>query len=324
MAPTPPGPPETPVLPASVPVAADAPAVPTPAMGVADTQTPGPLPAPPFVMPPGTPPVPAGAPAGAPSPVPAVDSAPGFVSVPAPVSAATAAVAADAPLPPAAAGAAVSPEQQAVNAPARPEQELSALIRSVFRRPDGLPRHFNAPAMTRDLADTLRVIDARSSELEPGIREGVRALVREIASDLQFTHRLHNEFTPVLQIPLALPGDRQATASLYVWNDAERQGRRIDPKNATLFLSLFTAHMGRVEALCKVIGPSVEADFKAPGDDGASALRGGGKALADLLEAHGYTLRRLTATLKDQPSDMIDADQARIANRGLYSFDRRV
>jgi hypothetical protein len=202
------------------------------------------------------------------------------------------------------------------------KKELTDLVASLFRRPN-LIRSLNASGLTKELSEMLRTVEARSSELPSETRDAVRAMVREIASDLRLTNRL-NEFTPVVQIPLTLSDDTKSTASLYVWNDAESKGRRVDPKNATLFLSLFTAHIGRVEALCKVIGPSVECDFSARREDGAAALRGGGTALSKLLEAHGFKLQRFTASLKEHPSDLIDAGQERLAKRGHYMFDRSV
>jgi len=195
-------------------------------------------------------------------------------------------------------------------------------VASLLLRPQ-LMRSANTAGLTRELSETLRTIDARVSELPSETRAEVRSLLRDIASDLRFTNRL-NEFTPVMQIPLTLPDDSKSTASLYVWNDAENKGRRVDPKNATLFLSLFTANMGRVEALCKVIGPSVECDFNVRREDGATAIRGNGSTLMKLLEAHGFKLQRFTAFFKEQPSDLIDAGQTRLVKRSSYAFDRSV
>jgi len=197
----------------------------------------------------------------------------------------------------------------------------AALVRALFRPAGAPPRALGGAA--RDMADVLKMVDARVGELSPDARAPARALIRELAEDLKFFSKM-NEFIPVAQIPLALADGPRTTASIYVWNDAEDGGRRADPKNATVFLSLFTAHMGRVEALCKVAGPSVECDFRAPAGGGAAALRGGGNDLAKLLEAHGFQLRRFTAAESGRPSDLIDAAEHRAVVAPRYSFDRTV
>ncbi|MDR0670711.1 MAG: hypothetical protein LBF64_00160 [Oscillospiraceae bacterium] len=223
-----------------------------------------------------------------------------------------------------------SPANPPDGLPPPPDREnappLRAALAELFRdiRPgqaDGLPRAMDADRLTRALLDALRAAGEEASARPPAERARAEATLRDIAAGVRFTQQLGN-FATVVQWPVILNG-QETTAELYIFGgDGARS--RIDPKNATLFLSLSTAHMGRVEALVKVIGKHVECDFRLPSKEQADFVRAAAPKLGALLEGAGYRLTRSSSIqLLEPAAGPLAVAEAKAFFDRRYRFDRQ-
>ncbi|MCL2748193.1 MAG: flagellar hook-length control protein FliK [Oscillospiraceae bacterium] len=168
-------------------------------------------------------------------------------------------------------------------------------------RPDhGLaPEEINADKLHRELAETLRAIAGQAETLPAERRDAILSLLKDIASDARFSPLL-DRFATVVQWPLSV-GGHKAEGELYVFRDKNKK-TRIDPRNATLFLSLTTARLGCVEVFVRVIGNQVECDFKLAEKEGVVATQGQADTLRGLLESQGYRLARSSFAKKEKPA----------------------
>jgi len=157
----------------------------------------------------------------------------------------------------------------------------------------------NPAQLSRDIAETLRAVSEKAAGMPPARQEAVLALTREIAEGVQFAQQL-DRFATVVQWPLLWEG-RPAEAEMYVFRDGKDK-KKIDPCNATLFLSLTTACLGRVESLIRVIGKNVECEFRLESKKTAAAVQSGANVLRDLLERGGFSLTRSSFEKQDKPS----------------------
>ncbi|MCL2081517.1 MAG: hypothetical protein FWH16_05385, partial [Oscillospiraceae bacterium] len=124
------------------------------------------------------------------------------------------------------------------------EQKIASLFRKVDpHSPHRLPGELNARELARELDELIEAVRHKLPELAPRQREALARSVNELEQSVKFLDGL-NRFTPIVNVPLQW-GDRRTTAELYVFNDSGR-GRKIDPHNATVFISLMTANTGRV------------------------------------------------------------------------------
>ncbi|MDR0380566.1 MAG: flagellar hook-length control protein FliK, partial [Oscillospiraceae bacterium] len=186
-----------------------------------------------------------------------------------------------------------------------------------------LPRAMDADQLTRRLLDALRAAGEAASAHPPAERMRAEAVLRDIAAGVRFTQQLGN-FAAVVQWPVMLNG-REATAELYVFGGDSGARGRIDPKNATLFLSLGTANMGRVEVLVKVIGQQVECDFRLPSKEQANFVRSAAPKLGALLEGAGYRLTRSSFIQSLEPAaGPLAVAEARAFFDRRYRFDRQI
>jgi len=154
-------------------------------------------------------------------------------------------------------------------------------------------------------------------------RTELLSTAREIVQTLRFTEQI-NQCTAFVQLPVNINGEK-TTAQLYVFNDSEEK-KKIDPQNATLFLSLKTVNLGTVEGFVKVIGTGVEADFALQTEEAAGHFRAGLSDLSNLLESRGYRLERVTAAIAktDEPLPPAAVEKGRQEMVGRYRFNRAV
>lgn len=186
-----------------------------------------------------------------------------------------------------------------------------------------LPRELDAPKITREIGRVLARALETVRDLPEQTRAEVLRVTRDIVQTLRFSEQLGNCAT-YAQLPLSVNGER-TTAQLYVFNDSGKT-KKIDPQNATVFLSLSTANIGMVEGFIKVIGLGVEADFSLQSEESARLFRSGLTELSELLEAQGYRLERLSAAVaqNEEPTMPAAVEKGHFEMAGRYTFNRAV
>lgn len=207
-----------------------------------------------------------------------------------------------------------------------PAEELREMARALFKKVEAgrgslLSKELDAPSLKRELIRFLSALEERSELLPNGVRHTAARAAREIGQSFSFMEQINN-FTAYVQLPLNING-AETTAELYVFND-NREKKNIDPQNATMFFSLGTANIGRVEVFAKVIGKDVQCDFGLEAQDGAALFRGHMEALAALLDAGGYRLSRASAGVRERSSDVLEISRKRPELASRYTLDRSV
>ncbi len=203
---------------------------------------------------------------------------------------------------------------------------LSDMIRDIYtslkdKDPALLAKELDAGALKQKLEEALTAVRERAASLPEAQRQPLMERAREIADSAKFISDL-NGGSAFVQLPIML-GGKAATADLYVFGEKKKKDR-IDPKNATVFVSLDTVSLGKVEAFVKVIGDTVECDFSLGSKETASFFQHGGQELLSLLEAAGYRLTRARFSHRDRPSDLIDVPRRREAVERRYALDVRI
>ncbi|MDR1668877.1 MAG: flagellar hook-length control protein FliK [Oscillospiraceae bacterium] len=216
-------------------------------------------------------------------------------------------------------------QQQPATQTALGETDIPRLLDAIFTKVERgrtLPREMDVPRQTREIGRMLtRVLDA-AREMPEGARTEIMKAARDVVENLRFSDQL-NHCASFAQMPLTLNGER-TTAQLYVFNDSKEK-KRIDPHNATVFVSLATANLGTVEGFVKVIGTGVDADFSLQTESAARLFRAGLPELGAMLEAQGYRLERVNASAeKPAPSTPAKVEKDRAVRAERYRFNRTV
>jgi hypothetical protein len=215
------------------------------------------------------------------------------------------------------------PAQQPAAAPPLRELLEALFARAAPERKLELPRELDVPKQAREIGRLLTQLIETSRGWPAQTRAGLLDTARDIVQALRFAEQI-NHCASFAQIPISINGEK-TTAQLYIFNDGEKK-KKIDPKNATLFVSLRTMNLGMVEGFLKIIGMGVEADFTLRSEAAAQLFRSGLPELSGLLEARGYRLERVTAGVarEDAPLPPAAVEKGRNEMAGRYRFNRAV
>ncbi len=207
-------------------------------------------------------------------------------------------------------------------------KSLNALVKSLFKvidrtRADGLPQEIQADKVLRELTETLSTIKGEIESLNSDEKQGILESIQDIEDSLHFMEQL-NKDTSFVQIPVNINGNN-TTVELYVLKDGNKK-KKIDPSNATIFLSLFTINLGRIESLVNIRGKSIECTFRSEDEEILTFIKKNSMPLYHLLDAQGYKLTNVMVQpiTKSQQANITNVEQIKKQVDKKYSFDTRV
>jgi len=120
-------------------------------------------------------------------------------------------------------------------------------------------RDINVKEFYRDIYKKLEIVRKVLEETDIPGKQEILNKVDNIKSDINFLNEL-NKHTVYFQIPLKI-FDKNTNGELYILK--RNNGRkRIDPQNATVFLSLDTENLGQVDSLISVNKKNVSLNFR--------------------------------------------------------------
>jgi len=128
----------------------------------------------------------------------------------------------------------------------------------------------------------------RSSSAPPALKAALERQIASVEDGVRIINDL-NERHHYVQIPLSLYGS-ESDMELFVMKRGGGR-KRINPEDATLFISLNTVNLGRVDALIKTGAyKSVSLSFRLDGDDALDLMKAARPFLHTALAKKGYRL----------------------------------
>lgn len=150
----------------------------------------------------------------------------------------------------------------------------------------------------------------------------IRDTLSNLSDNIDFIKHI-NQFTNYLQFPLLMNGNA-GNAKLYVFKEGKR-GTKIDPKNATVLLSLDLKNTGHLECLIAVQGKSIGITFRTEDLETGEIIRGQIDELRSSLEAKGYSLNRAKVINLEEPFNLLKLEaMTNEYNRDRMHFDERI
>lgn len=162
-------------------------------------------------------------------------------------------------------------------------------FKSLFVRTDSgdLKTDLEVKKIYRDLAEKLDTV--RNAVLQSGIpgAEDILARVNSLDDGLKLLSQI-NSSSAYFQIPLNLSGFN-TTGELYVMKRDPRR-KKIDPGNVTMFISLDTQNIGRIEAITEIKGRNISLNLRAEDQGIIDFIKENFKLLYNGLAEKGYRL----------------------------------
>lgn len=150
----------------------------------------------------------------------------------------------------------------------------------------------------------------------------IRDTLSNLSDNIDFIKHI-NQFTNYLQFPILMNGNA-GNAKLYVFKEGKR-GTKIDPKNATVLLSLDLKNTGHLECLIAVQGKSIGITFRTEDLETGEIIRGQIDELRSSLEAKGYSLNRAKVINLEEPFNLLKLEaMTNEYNKDRMHFDERI
>ena len=158
----------------------------------------------------------------------------------------------------------------------------------------------------KELYEKLDVIKQEIAASAYPLKEQFTDKLDNIQNNLRFMNEASN-YAAYLQIPVSLKGSDK-TAELYI---LKREGskKKLDPENMTVFVSLDTQNLGRVDSLISVSRKSVMINFKLEDKKLSEAFSSNSSELFNSLEEIGYKLVGMNFGLIKDKINLVNAQK---------------
>lgn len=204
-------------------------------------------------------------------------------------------------------------------------EKLKTAFKSMFVNTDSeeLKSELEVKKLYSDLAEKLDIIKSTAGYSGlPGADE-ITARINSLNDGIRLLNQI-NSSTAYYQIPLNINGFN-TTGELYVMK-REHSRKRIDPKDVTMFISLDTQNIGRIETVIDIKGKNVGMNLRAEEQGIIDFVRENYKHLYNSLLDKGYRLVDIKYRLIEEETNPVKMDRnikEELAN-GRYSVDMRI
>ncbi|MCX7710390.1 MAG: flagellar hook-length control protein FliK [Clostridia bacterium] len=186
---------------------------------------------------------------------------------------------------------------------------------------DAHPEDMNVHKLYKDLLSKIETI---RENLQQNNTQNNRELMHKLdnlESNIKFISEINN-FNSYVQIPLNM-NNNNTTGELYVLKRDSRR-KKIDPENATMFISLNTENMGQVDSLIGINKKNVSVNMRVEEQSIIDFVKQNHKALYERLQQKGYKLVDFKYRLIEEQASVLNinslAKKETESNRNSIDF----
>ena len=132
----------------------------------------------------------------------------------------------------------------------------------------------------------------------------MQTLIGRTEENINFMRDI-SQYNAFVQIPLNVFG-QETNGQLFV---LKKDKRKIDPANASLFLSLDMPSIGLTEVFVKVQSKNVDCNFRMENEDLVSFLKENAQKLVQLLNSQGYKFISVNCSLIEKKTGIVEVDK---------------
>lgn len=192
-------------------------------------------------------------------------------------------------------------------------RELKNDIEKLFVKLDNITKDkdIDLEKNIKTMTDKLQNIKEEVSNLNTGNKDAILQKVDNILNQLRFINDVRS-FGYYVPIPLKLNGVLEQ-ADLYVLK--RNKNKKVNPEDATIFLALDTANMGRVETLLAVNKKAISMNMRVESKEYEDYIRTRFVDLYNLLATKGYKLTDIKYRQLSEPVNAFNVNK--VANELL-------
>ena len=207
--------------------------------------------------------------------------------------------------------------------------KLKDTIKSTFDnffidiKSDNLKDEINVKNLYKDIYGKLEVIkDSITNSLLPNKNEIIQQ-VDNMQNNIRFMNELSNHNTYV-QIPLNI-WDKNTTGELYILKKDSKR-KKIDPENATVFISLNTKNLGQIDSLIGVNKKNITLNIRVEDQEIIDFLKENHKELYNRLQEKGFKLVDMKYRIIEEEANILNIQDVvkKESGQGQGNIDYRL
>lgn len=165
-----------------------------------------------------------------------------------------------------------------------------------------LEGNFDSNKIFNELVVKLNVIKDYITQNPVTNSESIISTISNIDNHISFMNNVNNMYM-FFQMPVVMNQNETNVDLYFVKNN--RESKKIDPDNATMFISLNTSNLGVVESLISIQLKKVNFNFSLEDNDIIDYFKKNQSFLEELIEDLGYTIGRISYSLSENPTDVV-------------------
>lgn len=214
----------------------------------------------------------------------------------------------------------MSPSQS--NASEKEARHISKVLNSLFVRIDSdtLKDDLHAKNLYKDINSVLDIIRDTVSLSDNAMKDQLINKTDSMQNMIRFINDLNSHST-FLQLPLKIL-DQNTNCEIYVLKK-NKEKKRIDPGNATAYISLETTNIGKVDTLINMNKKNISVNMIVQNDSVRDFVKISHNLLYKSLREKGYNLSDLKCRVASEDVNFINANSVmnkEIVKRGSIDF----
>ena len=178
---------------------------------------------------------------------------------------------------------------------------------------ENLKEDINVKNLYKDIYSKLEVIKENIENSNLPIKNELTNDINNLQNNMRFMNELSNHQT-YIQIPLQI-WDKNTTGELYILKKDNKK-KKIDPENVTVFISLDTENLGKIDSLIGVNKKNISVNLRVSQQEIIDYLKNNYKQLYEKLQDKGYKLVDVKYRLIEEEANLLNIKE--LVNKETY------
>lgn len=188
-----------------------------------------------------------------------------------------------------------------------PKSILKRVFQKLYVKPesDTVLNDLNVKELYKDISKAVEIVKENIEKSPITNKNEIVSKIDTLDNNLRFINDLNNHNT-YIQIPIALRNTK-TQGELYILKK-ESKRKKLDPENVTMFISLDTINIGRVDSLISLDRKNVSVNMRVEDERVFDLIKEKYKDLYEVMKENGYKLVNLNYRMIEETPNVMNVE----------------
>ncbi len=188
-----------------------------------------------------------------------------------------------------------------------PKSILKRVFQKLYVKPesDTVLNDLNVKELYKDISKAVEIVKENIEKSPITNKNEIVSKIDTLDNNIRFINDLNNHNT-YIQIPIALRNTK-TQGELYILKK-ESKRKKLDPENVTMFISLDTINIGRVDSLISLDRKNVSVNMRVEDERVFDLIKEKYKDLYEVMKENGYKLVNLNYRMIEETPNVMNVE----------------